>query len=435
MAKTIQQVEFALPKQPQATRVAAYGRVSRDGDAMRHSLSQQISYYSDMIQKHPGWFFSGIYADEAITGTIALERPNFQRLLADCRARKIDLVIVKSVSRFARNTVDFLATVRELKELGVDIFFEEQNLHTKSSDGELMLTILASYAQEESRSVSENMKWRIKKNFTEGMPWNATLLGYRYKDGKYEVVPEEAEVVKRIFDEYLSGKGQLAIAKELNDEGIPTRFDNAWGRSSVGKILRNYTYTGNLLLQKVFREDHLTKKTVKNQGQLPQYHALEAHEPIISMETYEAVQLEIAKREKHYRKESGTKKKTYPFSGLIVCEKCGKHYARKTTATGIVWICQTYDSYGKKACPAKQIPDEKLTAACADIDLAMVQEITAKSKNTLTIHFKDGSSTDRVWKDRSRAESWTPEMKAAARQRILERNAKNAEGSSNTRND
>ena len=157
-----------------------------------------MSYYRDLIQSKPGWNFAGVYADEALTGTRD-NRENFQRLLADCRAGKINRILTKSISRFARNTVTLLETVRELKNLGIDIYFEEQNIHTISADGELMLTILASYAQEESRSASENQKWRVKRNFEEGIPWRSFMLGYRVKDGRFEIVPEEAAIVQRIF--------------------------------------------------------------------------------------------------------------------------------------------------------------------------------------------------------------------------------------------
>jgi len=203
MTRTITIVP-ALPKLEQRKRVAAYARVSSGKDAMLHSLSAQVSYYSSLIQKHGDWLYVGVYADEAKTGTKD-NRADFQRLIADCRAGKIDMVITKSISRFARNTVTLLQTVRELKALGVDVFFEEQNIHTMSADGELMMTILASYAQEESRSASENQKWRIKRNFEAGMPWNGTLLGYRMVDGRYEIIPEEAELVRRIYSLYLSG--------------------------------------------------------------------------------------------------------------------------------------------------------------------------------------------------------------------------------------
>ena len=214
----------ALPVLEHKKRVAGYSRVSSGKDAMLHSLSSQISYYSTMIQAHDDWVYAGVYADEAKTGTKET-RPEFQKLLVDCRAGKIDMVITKSISRFARNTVTLLEAVRELKALGVDIFFEEQNLHTLSSDGELMLTILASYAQEESKSVSDNMKWRIKKNFEEGKPWDGTVLGYRYKDGQYIIHPDEAETVRRIYDLYLSGNGISAIGKILKAEGRRTRLN------------------------------------------------------------------------------------------------------------------------------------------------------------------------------------------------------------------
>ena len=176
---------------PQLKRVAAYARVSSGKDAMLHSLSAQVSYYNDLIQNHSGWQYAGVYADEALTGTKE-NRENFQRLLADCRSGKVDMVITKSISRFARNTVTLLETVRELKTMGVDVFFEEQNIHSLSADGELILTILASYAQEESLSASENQKWRVRQNFMNGKPWRGFMLGYRYDGEKYVIIPDEA---------------------------------------------------------------------------------------------------------------------------------------------------------------------------------------------------------------------------------------------------
>ena len=226
MERTIKKIVFPVQEAPKLTRVAAYARVSSGKDAMLHSLSAQVSYYNELIQRHPGWVFCGVYADEALTGTKA-DRENFTRLLQDCKAGKVDMVITKSISRFARNTVTLLETVRELKLIGVDVYFEEQNIHSISADGELMLSILASYAQEESLSASENQKWRIKRNFENGMPWNGTLLGYRYENGKYIIVPDEAETVQLIFDSYLSGMGITAIMKMLNEKGILSRNGNA----------------------------------------------------------------------------------------------------------------------------------------------------------------------------------------------------------------
>ena len=420
MARKIEQVRFAADA-PKKKRVAAYARVSSGKDAMLHSLSAQVSYYSDYIQKH-GWEYAGVYADEALTGTKD-NRENFQRLLAECRKGTIQMVITKSISRFARNTVTLLETVRELKALGVDVYFEEQNIHTASADGELMLTILASYAQEESLSVSENMKWRIRKNFEDGKPWSGLILGYRFQNGQFVVVPDEAEIVKRIFREYLGGMGATAIMKGLNEDGIRTRVGKPWRVEGVLKILKNYNYTGNLILQKTYRENHLTKRKMKNNGEKPQYHALGTHEAIIDLATFEAVQEELARRSEHY---SGKKPSTvtYPFTRLIVCANCGKHYRRKTTATGTVWICSTYNTHGKKACASKAIPESVLYELTADTPLGDLTAIRAEKDNTLIFCFKNGEQTVKRWQDRSRAESWTEEMKEKARQQALAQHSK-----------
>lgn len=194
-----------IPKKPQLekkTKVAAYARVSSGKDAMLHSLPAQVSYYSKLKQKNNDWLYVGVYVDEAVTGTLDTCE-EFQRMLEDAKNGKIDAIITKSISRFARNTVTLLTSIRELKQIGVDVYFEEQNIHTLSGDGELMLSILASYAQEESRSVSENMKWRIKKNFEEGKPWNYIIYGYTCENGKFEIVPNEAKVVRLIYDYFL----------------------------------------------------------------------------------------------------------------------------------------------------------------------------------------------------------------------------------------
>ena len=424
MNREVKRVPIMKAALPQLMRVAAYARVSSAKDAMRHSLSAQVSYYSDLIQRHPGWAYTGVYADEAKTGTKD-SRENFVRLIDDCRAGRIDAIITKSISRFARNTVTLLETVRELKVLGIDVYFEEQNIHTLSADGELMLSILASYAQEESLSASENQKWRIRKNFEEGRPWNGTMLGYRYRNGILVVEPDEAEIVRRIFREYLAGKGVEAIANGLNVDGIPTRYGNHWCKASVSGILRNYAYTGNLLLQKTFRENYLTKRTLPNEGQLPQYHSEGSHEPIIRMEDFEAVQAEIERRAAKHAPPGKGYRNRYPFTGLIICGCCGKHYRRKVTATGPVWICGTYNTIGKAACPSKQIPEGVLTDLTADMDIDEITEIRAEDRNRLVFHFKNGEEAVKRWKDRSRAESWTPEMREAARQKALERSRQN----------
>ena len=423
MERVVQKVKFP-PRQPKLKRVAAYARVSSGKDAMLHSLAAQVEYYSNYIRRHPGWEYVGVYADEAKTGTKD-SREQFQQLLADCKAGKIDHIVTKSISRMARNTVTLLETVRELKNLGISVYFEEQNVDTGTDDGELMLSILASYAQEESLSASENQKWRVRQNFENGQPWRGFMLGYRYKDGQYIVVPEEAEIVQSIYADFLDGKGVTAIMKRLNKEGILTQQGFTWHKSAITRVLKNYTYTGNLLLQTKYRENHLTKRTLVNHGQLPQYHATDTHEPIIDIGTYNSVQLEMHRRAQKYGKQQTSEK--YPFSGMITCADCGKHYRRKVTASGPVWICSTYNTHGKAVCPSKAIPESTLMEIAAIVSTTgEITAVTAHNDNTLEFILADGTVTVKQWQSRSRATSWTPEMRAAAKEKTRERNVKYA---------
>jgi len=430
--RTVTKVAFPTVQRATLTRVAAYARVSSGKDAMLHSLSAQVTYYSTMIQRRSGWLYAGVYADEALTGTKE-DRGNFQRMLQDCRLGKIDLVITKSISRFARNTVTLLQTVRELKSMGVDVYFEEQNIHTMSADGELMLTILASYAQEESLSASENQKWRVRRNFEDGKPWNCTMLGYRHDHGKLVVVPDEATIVQRIFAEYLSGKGTLSIVKGLNADAVLTRRGFHWGKTSIDKILRNEAYTGNLLLQKTYRENHLTKRTLPNNGELPMYCVAESHEAIIDQDIFGAVQAEMQRRAAHYHPKRTTPK-VYPFTGMVICGICGKSYRRKVTSARPVWICQTFNTLGKASCPSKQIPEETLMQLAtevlgtekfdADTFHDKITAVQVLPNNEVTFLCKDGSKVVKRWSDRSRRESWTQKMRETARQQTLERSNK-----------
>ena len=414
---------------PRLERVAAYCRVSSGKDAMLHSLSAQVSHYSELIQRRLGWAYAGVYADEALTGTKD-DRPEFQRLLADCRAGKIDRVLTKSVSRFARNTVTLLETVRELKELGVAVYFEEQNIDSLSGDGELMLTILASFAQEESKSVSDNCKWRIRKDFSEGKPMNLPLLyGYRREKGRIVIDEEEAEIVRFIFRSCLNGMGKGRITEELREQGVPCRLGGEWQTETVSGILKNEKYTGDALLQKTYIENHLTKQKCFNRGELPQYYAENTHPPIIDHETYERVQALIAER----REKANVQKDVtarYPFTGLIVCGCCGAHYHRRTNPTRITWQCVTYLRRGKKHCAAKQIPEEALLSLTREAlgvpeiteeNIRALAEIQIPCPNHILFVFKDGHETERVWQDRSRAESWTDEMREKARTQMKRR--------------
>lgn len=420
------------PKLNQKKKVAAYCRVSSGKDAMLHSLSAQVSYYSDLIQKTDGWEYVGVYADEAITGTKE-DRPDFQRMIADCLEGKFDILLTKSISRFARNTVTLLKTVRLLKAYGVDIYFEEENMHTSSADGELLITIIASYAQEESRSASENQKWRIKKNFEDGIPWNAHILGYKLKNGQFVVVPEKAAIVKRIYKEYLDGAGLTQIAKGLDSDGILPLRGGLWNPNTIRRILQNYNYTGNLLLQKTFRENHITKKKIMNKGQLPMYHATDTHEAIIDLETFQKVQLENKRRAEIYAPKKSTTNR-YQYSSKVVCAKCGKKYRRKITQTQVVWICSTFNNHGKAFCSSKQIPESVLDSMVAEIPggIENIDYIVADENNTLHIHFYDSAVKDFTWADRSRSESWTADKREKASQKAYERSANN--GKSNNSN-
>lgn len=409
--------------------MAAYARVSSGKDAMLHSLSAQVSYYSTLIQNHKGWAYVGVYADEALTGTKD-NRDDFQRLLTDCRAGLIDLVITKSISRFARNTVTLLETIRELKSLGVDVYFEEQNIHTISADGELMLTILASYAQEESRSASENQKWRIRANFQAGLPWNGTVLGYRMENGVYTANEEEACIVRLIFFWYrVEGLGMQRIAKRLNNLGYKTRRGNPWSKTTLEKLLANYSYTGNLLLQTTFTENHITKKGLKNEGQLPKYHATDTHEAIIPLAEFKEVAQIRKQRGEKYTHTTGVRQ-TFPFTQKMHCMCCGKNYRRKMIQRGPAWVCGTYNTWGKAYCPtSKTIPEETLMqVSAAVLGISQFDEATFSEQisciqvgegNTLTYIFYDGHNIETTWQLPSRSQSWTTEMKETARQATL----------------
>ena len=409
-------------------RVAAYARVSCDKDTMLHSLAAQIDYYRKYIIRNPEWEFVGVYADEAKTGTKE-DREQFQKLLSDCRSGLIDMVITKSISRFARNTVTLLGTVRELKELGINIFFEEQNINSVSEEGELMLTLLASQAQEESLSCSENCKWKIRKGFERGQPNTCTMLGYRLVNGEITLVPDEAEIVKEIFDLYLSGYGVQKIANTLNERSVRTEKIPFWHLDTIRGILRNEKYMGDLLLQKSLSESHLTKRQVKNEGQLQQFYINDDHEPIVSRAVFAEAQSEVQRRAEKHKCGVGNES---VFTGKIRCGICGKNYRRKTTPYNTVWCCSTFNTRGKAYCASKVIPENTLKDCISDalgskyfaedFFTETVESIVAEPGNTMRLTFKDGTEKRITWKDRSRSESWTDEMREAVRQKMLERN-------------
>lgn len=432
MGRKVTKIE-ARTAMPTRKRVAAYARVSCGKDEMLHSLAAQVSFYSDLIQSRPDWEFAGVFADEAETGTKD-SRPEFQKLIAECLARKVDMVITKSISRFARNTVMLLETVRNLKERDVDVYFEEQNIHTESADGELMLTILASYAQEESRSVSENCKWRYRNGFKEGKPSNnIRIFGYDYKNCHLTVIPEEAEVVRMIFADYLSGMGKNAIMKKLTKLGVPTKTGGRWSESTIGSILSNEKFIGDMRLQKGFISDHITKRIKPNRGELPMYYVEGTHEAIIDKETFAAAQEEIERRaaQSHHPKI----KTLSEFSGIIHCARCGANFCKKVNGIGtkyakVTWACRTFTYRGKHECAAKRIPEDILKSKCAEVlglpeynldkFKAKVAAITVPDDGVLIFEFYDRTQMTVMWENPSRRESWTDDMKAAARERAKE---------------
>ena len=418
------------PRMEKKKRVAAYARVSSGKDAMLHSLAEQVSYYSDLIRKEPGWVFAGVYADEAYTGTKE-ERPEFQRLLNDCHNGTVDMVITKAISRFARNTVTLLEAVRDLKALGIDVYFEEQRIHTMSADGELMLTILASYAQEESKSASDNQKWRIRKGYEQGelMCWRF-LFGYRIsKESGVEIDPVEGPIAQEVFSRVANGESLNSVVRWLNRSGHYGALGGKWQTPRLRLILSNEKYLGNALLQKTFVNNHLEKKKIPNHGELPQYFVTESHPALIDPDTFEKVQFRlVAIAEKNAGR---PKRQTSEFTGMIRCPNCGRNFRRTLKNGSPGWICPTYYTEGKEYCQSKKIPEDALKAAImaslgmdtwvSDIFLNQVEYMVASGPNAIELYMVDGSVRSLEWKDRSRRDSWTPEMEEKARQNAYRR--------------
>lgn len=278
-------------------RVAAYVRVSDERRTLGHSLEAQREYYEERIRSQKGWCMAGVYADGGISGTTE-RRPAFQRLLEDARAHRIDLILTKSISRFSRNAVQLLGTIRELKALGVEIRFEREGISTMSSDGEFMLSLLATFAEAESKSISDNVKWGIRHNFRKGIGNQFLLYGYRWDGTKFRIVPEEAAVVRRIFRNYLEGKSAETTEREFREERIPGPKGGHFSTATIRRILENERYTGNRLLQKEFIAGNETRKRRKNMGELPRFFVRKAHPAIIETAVFLEVQRRIgAKRE------------------------------------------------------------------------------------------------------------------------------------------
>lgn len=440
--RIINKIEPKIPQMPSRKKVAAYARVSMESERLQHSLSAQVSYYSGLIQKNPAWEYAGVYADDGITGTKTNDRTEFNRMLADCEAGKIDIILTKSISRFARNTVDLLNTVRHLKELGISVQFEKERIDSLSEDGELMLTLLASFAQEEIRSLSDNVKWGTIQRFKQGIPnGKFNIYGYKWVGDKLAVIPEEAKIVRFMYREYMKGASRIEIGRMLMEQGIYTRQGYQWVDSNVKVILTNITYTGNMLFQKECCLDPITKQRKKNHGELPQYFVEDTHEAIIPMDEWQAVQEEF-KRRRDLGVFGNKSLNLNCFTGKIKCGHCGQSFMRNTRRRRLKGVpveqCDKYTTYGcgtqkKKggSCPARDIPEETLKAKCTEvlgldefdekIFSAQVEKIIVPEHLVLEFYMKDGRVIRTEWVSTAKKDAWTAERRAAKGKLVQER--------------
>ena len=373
-------------------RVAAYCRVSTDSEEQATSYEAQIEHYTEYIQKNPEWELAGIFADEGLSGTDTRKRGEFNRMIEECMAGKINMVITKSISRFARNTLDCLKYIRQLKDRNIPVFFEKENINTMDSKGEVLLTIMASLAQQESQSLSQNVKLGLQYRYQQGLVQvnHNRFLGYtKDEEGRLVIEPEEAEVVKRIYREYLEGASLAQIGKSLEADGILTAAGKEkWRPETLKKILQNEKYIGDALLQKTYTVDFLSKKRVKNNGIVPQYYVENSHEPIIPRDLYMQVQEEMVRRVNLH---SGAKRKKrvysskYALSSIVYCSKCGDIYRRiawnNRGKHSTVWRCCTRVEHGPKKCDAPTIQESDLQ----DAVVKAIQEVLGGKDVFLTV--------------------------------------------------
>ena len=421
---------------PKLKRVAAYARVSVERGRTMHSYSAQVSYYNELIQKNPEWEFAGVYADLGISGTGIEKRNDFKRLLQDCEEGKIDIIFTKSVSRFARNTVDLLKVVRRLKELGIEVRFEKEGINSLTGDGELMLSILASFAQEEVISTSNNIKWAIKKKFESGKPQcRYKIYGYRWDDDNLVIEPEEAKIVKLIFEMYLNKVSAERMEIELKEMGVIATNGGYFNIGTIRDMLLNITYTGNLLLQKSYTPNPLVRRKEKNNGQLPKYYVENNHEAIIPMEMFIQVQ-EERKRRKAEGQRANFGKNITCFSCRVKCPICGKNYMRNSrskNSDGIkahIWTCGTRLTGGSKACPGKTINEIALKRVSTkvlgleefdpEVFDELIEKVIVIGNDILEFHFNDGTVKQEKWEYNGKKESWTDERKKARSEKSKE---------------
>lgn len=411
-------------------RVAAYCRVSTDSDEQATSYDTQVEHYSNFIQKNEEWEFAGIFADDGISGTNTKKREEFNRMISECMEGHIDMIITKSISRFARNTLDCLRYIRQLKEKNIPVFFEKENINTMDSKGEVLLTIMASLAQQESESLSKNVKMGMQFRFQKGEVQvnHNRFMGYtKDEDGHLIIEPAEAETVKRIYREYLQGASLKQIGDGLMADGILTGAGKPkWRPESVKKILKNEKYIGDALLQKTYTVDVLTKKRVKNNGIVPQYYVENSHEPIIPRELYMQVQEEMLRRS-NLHSGSNRKKRVYSskyaLSSIVCCSKCGEIYRRVAWNNhgkrSTVWRCVNRVEHGPDCCDAPTVKEEELqTAVVKAINMVL------GSKNDMIAALEENIATVLALDDETSMESIDAKLEELQQELLKRANAR-----------
>ncbi len=373
--------------------MAAYCRVSTDDEEQLTSYEAQQTYYTDKIMTNPEWTMAGIFADEGITGTSARKRPEFLRMIRLCKQKKIDIVLTKSISRFARNTVDCLNYVRALRELGIAVIFEKENINTLEADSEILITMLGAFAQAESESISSNVRWGKRQAMREGKAIIQYSRLYAYEkgeDGKPKIIPEQAEVVRSIYEQYKTGASLRMIKERLEAEGVPNAAGEVqWTLTAIRSILTNEKYCGDVLLQKTYISDCISRKVIRNTGQLPMYLVQNHHEGIVDRKTFDDVQAEMARRgaakspsKKNAPTGLASYTSKYALSERLVCGECGTLYRRCTWSKNgkkrVVWRCVSRLDYGKKYCHESPTLDEEplQQAILAAINSVMSQKST-----------------------------------------------------------
>ncbi len=379
---------------PTCLRVAAYARVSSSTDMAYGSLSEQMEYYERTIRANPQWSFAGVFYDQGISGTVKARRKGFLSLLEQADRGNIDMILTKSVSRFARNTVDLLETVRHLKDIGVSVRFEREGIDTSGMDGELLLTLLAGFAEAEAESASEARLWSVRKGYEKGISCHGhPPYGYRWNGPVLIVFPEEAETVKRIFRMYLDGNGTDRIASILNDEGIRKRNGTVFHGTEIRYILTNEAYIGDMILQKRFTARGSKHASIRNDGKLPRYHIEEDHEAIIGRDAFNAAQMEMKRRSLSGRGNLASVNVPHnTLTGRIICAECGRKYVRNGANSGY-WICATKAQNGRTSCNAGNISDKAIRGALSNILGGDSSELISEHDARILMHGDEASVT------------------------------------------